>query len=76
MIRGIAQVALIVKDYDEAKEFYCGKLGFLVIEDTQLKDKRWLRIKSPGNLGSEILLSKAVDKEQAMVLGKQAGGRV
>jgi len=76
MISGITQVALIVHDYDEAKAFYCGKLGFIIVEDTLLTQKRWVRIKAPGNGASEILLSKATDPDQSIVIGNQAVGRV
>jgi catechol 2,3-dioxygenase-like lactoylglutathione lyase family enzyme len=76
MILGIVHVALLVKAYEEAIEFYCDKLGFSVVEDTQLPDKRWIRLKSPGDMGSEILLSKAENQEQSYFVGKQAGGRV
>ena len=76
MIIGIAHTALLVKDYDEAIAFYCGKLGFIVVEDTQLEHKRWVRLSPPGRQGSEILLSKATDEYQKSVIGNQAGGRV
>lgn len=76
MILGIAQTCLLVRDYDEAKRFYCEKLGFVVIEDTQLEQKRWVRLRALGNLGSEILLSKAESEPQMKVVGNQAGGRV
>jgi catechol 2,3-dioxygenase-like lactoylglutathione lyase family enzyme len=76
MITGIAQTALIVREYEEAMEFYCGKLGFIVAEDTQLEKKRWVRLRAPGGKGSEILLSKAVDDKQRAAVGNQTGGRV
>src|SRR5471030_1636075 len=77
MITGIAHTALLVKDYDEAEEFYCDKLGFIVVEDTQLpNEKRWMRLKAPGGEGSEILLSRAVDEKQLAAVGNQTGGRV
>jgi catechol 2,3-dioxygenase-like lactoylglutathione lyase family enzyme len=76
MIIGIAHTALLVKDYDEAKAFYCGKLGFIVIEDTKLENKRWVRLGPPGRQGSEILLSRATDDHQKSIIGNQAGGRV
>jgi catechol 2,3-dioxygenase-like lactoylglutathione lyase family enzyme len=76
MIIGILQTTLLVRDYDEAIAFYCGKLGFVVTEDTQLSNKRWVRILPPGGQGSEILLSKAVNQDQTEVIGKQAAGRV
>src|SRR6266702_1210724 len=76
MIQGVAYVALLVREYDEAISFYCGKLGFLVAEDVQLEEKRWIRLRAPGGLGSEILLSKAMDEKQMEGIGNQAGGRV
>ncbi len=76
MITALAHVPLIVRDYQEALEFYCGKLGFVVVEDTQLKDKRWIRLKTPGGKGSEILLSRAVTEKQRPNIGNQTGGRV
>jgi catechol 2,3-dioxygenase-like lactoylglutathione lyase family enzyme len=73
----MGQVALLVRDYDEAIDFYCAKLGFLVVEDTQLRDgKRWVRLRASGDLGSEILLSKVTDEKQNVSVGNQAGGRV
>lgn len=76
MIIGIAQTALLVREYEEAIDFYSGKLGFHVIEDTQLPNKRWIRLQAPGKKGSEILLSKAINESQLAVVGNQAGGRV
>ena len=76
MITGIIHFALLVRDYDEAKKFYCGILNFEVVEDTELDTKRWLRIAPPGYLGSEILLSKATNDQEVAQVGNQAGGRV
>jgi len=77
MIVGIAQIALLVRDYDEAKAFYGGILGFSVVEDTAMPEgKRWVRLRAPGKMGSELLLSKAADDAQRACVGKQAGGRV
>jgi len=76
MITGTAHTALFVREYEEAIEFYCGKLGFIVVEDTQLKNKRWIRLRAPGGAGSEILLSRAVDDKQRASIGNQTGGRV
>lgn len=77
MIIGLAHTALIVREYEEAKDFYCGKLGFTVAEDTLLPGgKRWVRLRAPGGQGSEILLSRAVDDKQHAAVGNQTGGRV
>lgn len=76
MITGILQTALIIRDYEETLDFYCGKLGFIVTEDTQLKQKRWVRIRTPGNQGSELLLVKATNEKESLAIGNQSGGRV
>src|SRR5262245_13211762 len=76
VITRIAHTALIVREYDEAIHFYCGKLGFTVAEDTQLRNKRWIRLRPPGGEGCEILLSKAVTEKQQDAIGNQTGGRV
>ncbi len=80
MRRGLAHVALLVRDYDEAIAFYCGTLGFeLVADDYQPEqDKRWVLVR-PG-LGDErattILLARAPSDDQARFVGNQTGGRV
>jgi catechol 2,3-dioxygenase-like lactoylglutathione lyase family enzyme len=76
MITRIAHTALLVRDYEEARAFYCEKLGFLVVEDTQLENKRWVRLQAPGKGGSDILLSKASNEKQLASVGNQTGGRV
>ena len=77
MIVGMAHAALLVREYDEAKRFYCDKLGFEVTEDMLLPTgKRWVRLRAPGGKGSEILLSRAVDEKQRASVGNQTGGRV
>lgn len=76
MIIGIAQIALLVRDYEEALDFYCNKLGFTIIEDTKLSKKRWVRIRPKGGNGTEIIVSRAINEEQFSIVGKQAGGRV
>jgi catechol 2,3-dioxygenase-like lactoylglutathione lyase family enzyme len=43
MYQRIAHLALVVKDYDEAIQFYTEKLGFTLVEDTPLSEvKRWV----------------------------------
>ncbi len=77
MITGIAHTTLLVEDYEKALAFYCGSLGFLIVEDTVLPTgKRWVRIQAPGGKGSEILLVRAMDEKQRASIGNQTGGRV
>lgn len=77
MIHAVVHTALVVREYDEAKQFYCEKLGFEVVEDTPLAEgKRWVRIRPVGKQGSDIILSRAADEKQRSAVGNQAGGRV
>jgi catechol 2,3-dioxygenase-like lactoylglutathione lyase family enzyme len=74
----IGQVALVVRDYDEAIDFYVGVLGFTLVEDTaiQVQDKRWIVVAPPGSTGTRLLLARAVDSKQSSRIGDQTGGRV
>jgi catechol 2,3-dioxygenase-like lactoylglutathione lyase family enzyme len=73
----LAQIALVVADYDEAIAFYTGKLRFTLVEDTVLSEtKRWVVIAPPGSSGARLLLAKAATPEQETRVGNQTGGRV
>jgi len=76
--QSIIHVALIVRDYDEAISFYCGKLRFDMVEDAYQpeQDKRWVVVAPPGSQGTTLLLARASTPEQARFIGSQAGGRV
>ncbi|MBU3093220.1 VOC family protein [Clostridium sp. CM028] len=78
MIQSIVHIALVVKDYDEAIEFYTKKLHFTLIEDTyqEDQDKRWVVVSPPSSSGTTILLARASKPEQLSFIGNQAGGRV
>lgn len=77
MKQSIAQIALVVKDYDEAIQFYTGKLDFVLVEDTKLSEvKRWVVVAPPGSKGCRLLLAKAADDKQLASVGNQTGGRV
>lgn len=78
MIQSVVHIALVVKDYDEAIEFYTKKLNFTLIEDTyqQEQNKRWVVVSPPGSTGTTILLGRASKPEQEPFIGNQSGGRV
>lgn len=77
MKQKLAQLALVVKDYDEAITFYRDKLLFTVIEDTKLSEtKRWVVLSPSSQGGPNILLAKAATDEQLSRVGNQTGGRV
>ncbi len=78
MNRSIIHVALVVRDYDEAIEFYCRKLHFKLVEDSYQpqQDKRWVVVAPPGSGGTNLLLARASTVEQEARVGRQTGGRV
>ena len=71
-------IAIVVKEYDEAIDFYVNKLKFELIEDTYQaeQDKRWVVVSPPGSNGVSLLLARASKPEQNDFVGNQAGGRV
>lgn len=73
----IIHTAVVVADYDEAIAFYTEKLGFELVEDTQLSaTKRWVLVKPKGSTSAGILLAKAANDEQKSRIGNQTAGRV
>src|SRR5262245_20810981 len=78
MEQSIIHVALVVRDYDEAIEFYTETLGFTLLEDTYQpeQDKRWVIVAPPGLKGTSLLLARASNPEQQKCIGNQTGGRV
>jgi catechol 2,3-dioxygenase-like lactoylglutathione lyase family enzyme len=76
MSQRIAHVTLVVRDYDEAIEFFTSAMGFQLIEDTLLGDgKRWVVVGPRGAGGSNLLLARAA-VEQGSSVGNQSGERV
>lgn len=78
MKQNIVHIALVVRDYDEAIDFYVNKLNFELVEDTYQpeQDKRWVVVSPPGSQGVTLLLARASKPEQLDFIGNQAGGRV
>ena len=74
----IAHVALVVRDYDEAIQFYTQKMNFSLVEDIYqpAQDKRWVVVAPPGSSGTTLLLARASKPEQEAFIGNQTGGRV
>jgi catechol 2,3-dioxygenase-like lactoylglutathione lyase family enzyme len=71
-------MSLVVREYDEAIDFYVGTLGFSLVEDTYIKeqDKRWVVVAPPGSTESRLLLARALGEEQSSRVGNQTGSRV
>jgi catechol 2,3-dioxygenase-like lactoylglutathione lyase family enzyme len=77
MSRFISQAALIVREYDEAIDFFTRALRFELLEDSPLGNgKRWVRVAPRGGAGGALLLARAATPDQERFVGNQAGGRV
>ncbi len=78
MKQSIVHVALVVRDYDEAIEFYTKKLDFVLVEDTYIpgQGKRWVVVAPPGSTGTTLLLARPSTPGQETFIGNQTGGRV
>lgn len=75
MNRSLGPVAFLVRDYGEAIRWFTEKLGFQLLEDTDLgAGKRWVRVGVEG--GTQLLLARADGSKQKAAVGNQAGGRV
>jgi catechol 2,3-dioxygenase-like lactoylglutathione lyase family enzyme len=73
-------VAIVVREYDPAIDFFVGKLGFELAEDSPSltndgRPKRWVVVRPPG-AETGLLLAQADGPGQASAVGQHAGGRV
>ena len=76
MTQSIATIALVVANYDDAIAFYCDKVSFTLVADTDLGGgKRWVAVAPPGG-GTKLLFAEASDAAQRAAIGNQSGGRV
>lgn len=75
MRQRITAVALVVPDYDAAIRFFCGVLGFALIDDIDQGRKRWVTVEPAGG-GLRLVLAQAEGAAQQAAIGNQAGGRV
>jgi len=78
MKQSLGLISLVVREYDEALEYFVGKLGFALVEDTHVPEqsKRWVVVSPPGAGESRLLLARASTPEQESRVGAQTGGRV
>ena len=68
-------VTYVAREYDEAIGFFVGKLGFTLVEDTDMGGgKRWVVV-SAGD-GASLLIARADGEQQEASVGNQTGGRV
>ena len=68
-------VTYVAREYDEAIGFFVSKLGFTLVEDTDMGGgKRWVVV-SAGE-GASLLIARAEGEQQEASVGNQTGGRV
>jgi catechol 2,3-dioxygenase-like lactoylglutathione lyase family enzyme len=73
-------VALIVREYAPAIDFFVNVLGFELVEDAPSltndgRPKRWVVVR-PVGAATGLLLARADGDDQAGVVGRQFAGRV
>jgi catechol 2,3-dioxygenase-like lactoylglutathione lyase family enzyme len=77
MTQDVRRVSVLVRDYDEAIDYYTNVLGFELVEDTPLANsKRWVVVAPKETSGAALLLARAATPEQEQAIGNQTGGRV
>ena len=78
MKQSIVHVTLVVRDYDEAIQFFTEMLNFDLIEDRYQpeQDKRWVVVAPPGATGTSLVLGRPSQPGQEAFIGNQTGGRV
>jgi catechol 2,3-dioxygenase-like lactoylglutathione lyase family enzyme len=75
--RRLAAFALLVRDYDEAIDWFCDKLDFSLVSDEDLGEgKRWVTIAPARSDDAALLLARAATQEQLALVGDQGAGRV
>src|SRR5258708_111170 len=76
----LALVALVVREYEPAIDFFVNVLGFELVEDVPSltndgRPKRWVVVR-PFGAATGLLLARADGDDQAGVVGRQFAGRV
>jgi len=72
-MKRLSVVCLFVRDYDDAIEFYAGKLGFTLVEDVAFGSQRWVTVRLPDDDMATLTLTLAETAEDRALVGKQGG---
>ena len=76
-MKSLSAISLLVQDYDPAIAWFTTKLGFQLVEDTDMGGgKRWVTITPDAIAQTRILLARATTPAQTAAIGNQFGGRV
>ena len=72
MFKKFGKIIITVKDYDEALDFYVGKLGFVKITDKELAPgMRWVSVAPSEANETVVVFEKATSDTDKERLGKQ-----
>ncbi|MFA3790877.1 VOC family protein [Aliiglaciecola sp. SL4] len=73
----LTSVALLVKSYAEAIDFYTDKLSFQIVQNIDMGEgQRFVKVSLANSHGCNLLLLKAESEQQLAAVGNQAGGSV
>ncbi|MGD0449544.1 MAG: VOC family protein [Candidatus Bathyarchaeia archaeon] len=73
----IGHITLLVKNFDEALNFYVEEMGFQKCRDDKFgKDMRWVTVSPKDQPDLELTFVLADTAEKLKALGKQAGDHV
>jgi catechol 2,3-dioxygenase-like lactoylglutathione lyase family enzyme len=76
-MQALSAISLLVADYDLAIAWFTTKLGFLLVEDTDMgAGKRWVSLSPDAKAQTRIVLARATTPAQVAAIGNQFGGRV
>ena len=78
MKQNIINLSFVVREYEEALDFFTKVLNFDVLEDFEQpeQNKRWIRVAPKGSTGPALVLGRAKNESEKAAIGNQTGGRV
>ena len=75
--RKLSGLTLLVPTYDAGIGFFVDKLGFDMLENTEMGGgKRWVVVAPSASNQTRVILAQPSTPEQEAALGNQTGGRV
>ncbi|MCM3700112.1 VOC family protein [Paenibacillus macerans] len=76
-MKKLGHLTLLVKNYDEAIEFYTKKAGFILLTDNAFGGgMRWVTVAPAQDAGTAIVFVEADTADKAARVGSQAAGHV
>ncbi|BBM04248.1 VOC family protein [Microbulbifer sp. GL-2] len=74
-MNSIGRLVILVRDYDEAIQFYRDKLGFEVFIDSEAPPLRFVHVRLPKQKDMGIWLLQASSETQKQNIGRQTAGQ-